>query len=80
MASQDPKSMRAVLAADLKRSIGKDILEMFFENTKRSGGGEIKQIAMNEESGRAIIHFADKTGKNILSVSKSKDAHLGNSL
>ena len=76
MGSQDPKSQRAVLVAGLKPSIGKDILEMFFENTKRSGGGEIKQIEINEESGRAIIHFADEAGKDILSVCKSKVTHL----
>ena len=76
MASQDPKSQRAVLVTGLKPSIGKDILEMFFENTKRSGGGEIKQIEINEESGRAIIHFADEAGKDLLSICKSKITHL----
>ena len=63
MASQDQKSQRAVLVTGLKQNIEKDILEMYFDNTKRSGGGEIKQIEINEKSGRAIIHFADKTGK-----------------
>ena len=63
MATQDPKSSCAVFVAGLKPNIEKDILEMFFENTKRSGGGDIKQIEINEKSGRAIIHFTEKAGK-----------------
>ena len=63
MASQDQNPGCAVLVTGLKPSTEKDMLELFFENTKRSGGGEIKHIEMNEKSGRAIIHFADKAGK-----------------
>ena len=52
----------AILVKGLRPEVGRDVLELFFENTKRSGGGDITDIQMYQESGRAIIWFADASG------------------
>ena len=52
----------AILVEELKPEVGRDMLELFFENTKRSGGGDITDIQMYPDSGRAIIWFADASG------------------
>ena len=57
-------SPRAVLVQGIKPSVGRNVVELFFENTKRSGGGEIEQIEINQKSGRALIHFAEEAGKH----------------
>ena len=38
-------------------------IELYFEHTKTSGGGEIKQFTMNEQHGYAIIEFYDSQGQ-----------------
>ena len=53
----------AILVEGLNPSTEKEVLELFFENTKRSGGGEIKDIRMYQTSGKAIIWFAENTSK-----------------
>ena len=53
----------AILVEGLKSGTPKKMVELFFENTKRSGGGDIKHIQMNQNSGRAIVWFTDKAGK-----------------
>ena len=58
----------AILVDGLKPWIEKEILELFFENQKRSGGGEIQNIQMYQKSGRAIIWFADQEGRFFTSV------------
>jgi len=40
----------------------RDTLVMLFENTKRSGGGEIGYVDYVPESGRARITFKDAAG------------------
>ena len=52
----------AILVEGLRPEVGRDVLELLFENTKRSGGGDITDIQMYQESGRAIIWFADASG------------------
>ena len=52
----------AILVEGLKADIPKDVLEMFLESKKRSGGGDINQIHMDQKSGRAIIWYAETGG------------------
>ena len=51
----------AILVGGLHPSTDKEVLELFFENTKRTGGGGIKDIQMYQDLGRAIICFAETT-------------------
>ena len=42
-----------------------DLLVMFFENKKRSGGGEVKKLEMMRSLGEALITFVDPQGRDI---------------
>ena len=53
----------AILIEGLDSAFEREMLELFFENTKRSGGGEIQNIKMYQKSGRAIIWFAEDEGR-----------------
>ena len=42
-----------------------DTLEYYFENKKRSGGGDIKHFQMDREEGCALITYEKQTGKEL---------------
>ena len=46
----------------ISSQVSVDTLELFFENTKRSGGGDIESIEMVEVDEAAVITFTDRTG------------------
>ena len=52
----------AISVEGLNPTIGRDVLEMFFESERRSGGGKIVNMQINQKSRRAIIWFADEGG------------------
>ena len=41
----------------------KDMLEMYFESSKRSGGGHISNISIDQSSKCAFVTFDDPDGK-----------------
>jgi len=43
-------------------SVSQERLQLYFEHTKTSGGGDIKQLTVNEQHGYAIIEFYDQQG------------------
>ena len=51
-----------VRISGISSQVSVDTLELFFENTKRSGGGDIESIEMVEADEAAVITFTDKTG------------------
>ena len=53
-----------VKISGVTQNISEETLELYFENTKRSGGGEIKSIDMFPSMQAAIITFEDTAGKN----------------
>ena len=44
----------------------KEIMEVYFENTKKSGGGKITKIEVMEEARMTLISFAEKRGKKYI--------------
>ena len=44
----------------------KELIQLFFENEKRSSGGPIAKLNFDPETGTAIISFEDKQGGNKL--------------
>ena len=54
-----------VKISGVTQNISEETLELYFENTKRSGGGEIKSIDMFPSMQAAIITFEDTAGKII---------------
>ena len=55
----DTKETTAILVEGLNAKTDQEMVELFFENTKRSGGGEITDIQMNQALGSAVIWFAE---------------------
>ena len=51
-----------VRISGISSQISVDTLQLFFENTKRSGGGDIDSIQMVEADEAAIITFGEKSG------------------
>jgi len=49
-------------------NIGKDSLQLYFEHTRSSGGGEIKQFTVNKQHGYAIVEFHDSHGHYFISL------------
>jgi hypothetical protein len=43
-------------------NIKKEMLEVFFENEERKGGGKVKFIEIDNKSNSALILFEEKTG------------------
>jgi len=41
----------------------KEMMELYFENTKKSGGGNTTKIEVMEEAGVTLITFEEKRGK-----------------
>ena len=39
-----------------------ETLEMFFENKKKSGGGDVEKVEINHETDTALITFEDPNG------------------
>ena len=52
-----------VRVSGISRSISDDMLELFFESEKRSGGGDIKKIDKYPASDMVIITFDDEQGR-----------------
>jgi len=49
-------------------SITTDSIQLYFEHTRTSGGGDIKQFTMSKQHRYAIVEFCDTQGQYSLSV------------
>ncbi|CAH1257722.1 PARP14 [Branchiostoma lanceolatum] len=47
----------AIIVTDLPDNTPKDLVELYFDNANRSGGGPIAYVKYDQTSGTAIIHF-----------------------
>ncbi|XP_019641150.1 PREDICTED: poly [ADP-ribose] polymerase 14-like isoform X1 [Branchiostoma belcheri] len=52
---------RSVQLSGINQKFTRDLLLNYFENTERSGGGKVLDIAMDKERGMATIWFKDPT-------------------
>ena len=57
-----------VKISGVNQTISEETLELYFENTKKTGGGEIKSIDMLPSLQAAIITFEDTAGENITTL------------
>ena len=64
----DIKETKAILVEGLNAKTDQEMVELFFENTKRSGGGEITNIQMNQGLGSAVIWFAESVGEKLTQI------------
>ena len=57
----------ALFVQGLKPDINKNVLELYFEDYSRSGGGEITDILIDQTSGRSIVWFEEAASKKCFS-------------
>ncbi len=55
---------RTIIVQGIDSSITKEMLELFFENRKRSGGDEIQNIRIDQTTSTARITFSECGGKH----------------
>jgi len=53
----------SVIVRNIPKSLSKDYLTMFLENNRRSGGGEVVDVALDQRSATAVVTFASPQGK-----------------
>lgn len=53
----------AVEISGIPKTCSKDLISLFFENEKRSGGGAIQDMIFDADSGVAIITFEKADGE-----------------
>lgn len=54
---------------NIPKSMDKSKLHLFFENKKRSGGGDIAELKFDEARCTAVVTFSDPDGKrNVLDI------------
>ena len=53
---------RSILVQGIPESVSTDLLELFFENKKRSSGGDIDHIQYEAGTGEAVITFKEPEG------------------
>ena len=51
-----------IMVANLASDITKDTIEFYFENKRKSGGGQVEKVVMNEDD-TCLVFFADYTGR-----------------
>ncbi len=62
-ATQQPPDPRRVVVDNIDPGASKEYLTLFFENKKRSGGGEVEHVYIDQGKGRAVIVFKEAEGK-----------------
>ena len=67
---KDTIETKAILVEGFNAKTNQEMVELFFENTKRSGGGEITDIKMCQGSDRAVIWFAESAGKKLTQITE----------
>ena len=58
----DIENTRSVVVEGLGPNITQDAILLYFENTRRSGGGEVESVEMTSESNSAIVTFKEAKG------------------
>jgi hypothetical protein len=51
-----------IIVANLASEVTKDTIEFYFENKRKSGGGQVDKVVMNDDD-TCLVYFADYTGK-----------------
>lgn len=58
----------AVLVDNLKPGTNKESVQLFFENTKRSGGGLVQRVEMVPDENKCIVFFEDYKGNLSITI------------
>ena len=60
--SEGEIEVSAILVTHLPPNVTDQQIELFFENSKKSGGGEVNQVKFNQSANSAIVWFKNAEG------------------
>ena len=63
MPNRKDENTKTIEVAGLPRTTTKDSILNYFENKRRSGGGEVENVNLKHEAGVAFVTFKDIGGK-----------------
>ncbi len=61
--TQQPPDPRRVVVDNIDPGATTEYLTLFFQNEKLSGGGEVDNVYIDHDKGRAVIVFKEEEGK-----------------
>ena len=61
--SSDEENRKTIKVADLAGNTTEDSILNYFENERRSGGGEVETVELQSDTGVAFVTFKDANGK-----------------
>lgn len=61
-----------IIISGISSSTTEDAVWNYFENSRRSGGGEVKNIELNAHAGEAVITFLEVKGTSAILLASSK--------
>lgn len=60
--AEDPEDLIVLEVRGIPPGISRQMLELFFENTKQSGGGEIERLDYDTDGGQTLITYKTNEG------------------
>ena len=63
MSAEAESTPGKIVVSGLDPSIDEDILSMYFENNRKSGGGDVENVHLNPSDNSATVTFKDLSGK-----------------
>ena len=74
-ATKVPTNTNTLLVRNIPDNADEELLEMFFESTKKQGGGPVKSVKILSDKNSAFIEFCDR--KSVETVMKKRPIKLG---
>lgn len=63
MSAEKVQVTNCILVRGLAANTSKDMMELYFENHRKSGGGPVLDVELNNEENCAIVVFEDYSSK-----------------
>ena len=67
------KACDSILISGLSAQVTKDTITLYFENVRRSGGGDVKDVVLHKDTNSAVVYFEDGQG-NLARVTRYRIA------
>ena len=74
-ATKVPADTNTLLVKNIPDNADEELLEMFFESTKKQGGGPVKNVKILGDKNIALVEFCDR--KSVETVMKKRPIKLG---
>ena len=62
--AEQVKATNCILVQGLETQISRDMVELYFENKRKSGGGPVSDVEIDEEN-KALVYFEEWTSKDL---------------